>query len=59
MRLPVFRGTVRKQLHIGFDDPASATGTKEELPNEFRRVRDEIRREFAAFYHKELTRKGR
>jgi arsenate reductase len=46
---PVFIGTVTHRLHIGFDDPADATGTEEEILSEFRRVRDEIRMRFGAF----------
>lgn len=47
---PVFLGEVRQQLHIGFDDPAEATGTEEEIMGEFRRIRDEIRERMGAFY---------
>ncbi len=47
---PVFAGKVKKRLHIGFDDPAEAVGSENEILNEFRRVRDEISREFKAFY---------
>ncbi|MFP4482536.1 MAG: arsenate reductase ArsC [Thermovirgaceae bacterium] len=39
---PVFPGAVRV-IHRGFDDPARAEGTKEEILEVFRRVRDEIR----------------
>ena len=39
---PVFTGNVRQRFHIGFDDPAEATGSEEEVFSEFRRVRDEI-----------------
>lgn len=49
---PVFSGNVKHRLHIGFDDPAYATGTEEHVMSEFRRVRDEIRREFHDFYAK-------
>lgn len=51
---PVFIGKVGKQLHIGFEDPADATGTEEEILSVFRIVRDEIRRDFYEFYLKEL-----
>ena len=51
---PVFFGKVKNQLHIGFEDPAEATGTEEEILNEFRRIRDEIKRDFYEFYLKEL-----
>ncbi len=43
---PVFIGKVKNRLHIGFDDPSHAIGTEEFIWNEFRRVRDEIKREF-------------
>jgi arsenate reductase (thioredoxin) len=39
---PVFLGEVKNRLHMGFDDPAEATGTVEEILAVFRRVRDEI-----------------
>ncbi len=48
---PVFTGKVRHRLHIGFDDPAKATGTEEEILSRFRRVRDEIKKEFLKFYN--------
>lgn len=51
---PVFIGNVGKQLHIGFEDPADATGTEEEILSVFRRVRDEIKREFYDFYLNKL-----
>ena len=46
---PVFPGEVKKRLHIGFDDPAEATGTEEKIMGEFRRIRDEIRERMQAF----------
>ena len=46
---PVFLGDVKQHLHIGFEDPAEATGTEEEILNEFRRIRDEIRERMKAF----------
>lgn len=51
---PVFLGKVGKQLHIGFEDPADATGTEEEILRVFRRIRDEIKKDFYEFYLKEL-----
>ncbi len=48
---PVFTGNVRNRLHIGFDDPAEAKGTEEQVLSEFRRVRDEIHRTFRHFYN--------
>lgn len=47
---PLFMGKVSKQLHIGFDDPAEAKGTEDEILHEFRRIRDEIERDFNTFY---------
>lgn len=41
-------------LHMGFPDPAKATGTEEEIMGEFRKVRDEIRRQMVPFLRKEL-----
>ena len=49
---PVFTGNVKHKLHIGFDDPADATGTEEEVLPVYRRVRDEIVEEFTAFHQK-------
>jgi len=47
---PTFNGIVKNQIHIGFDDPADATGTSAEIYGEFRRIRDEIKRDFYRFY---------
>ena len=47
---PFFTGKVVHRLHIGFDDPAEATGTEEEILSVFRRVRDEINEKFTEFY---------
>lgn len=51
---PAFVGRVGKRLHIGFDDPSEAVGNEEYLKSEFRRVRDQIRSEFAKFYITEI-----
>ena len=51
---PVFIGDVRHRLHIGFDDPALAAGDEEEVLATFRRVRDEIRRDFGRFYNEHI-----
>jgi arsenate reductase len=45
---PMFPGQLNRH-HWGFDDPAHATGTEEEIMTVFRRVRDEIRRVFEAY----------
>lgn len=54
---PIFTGNVRHRLHIGFDDPATATGTDEQIIDKFRRIRDEIREKFAKFYLTEIQKK--
>jgi arsenate reductase len=47
---PIFLGKVKNQLHIGFEDPANATGTEEEILIEFRRIRNQIKKDFYDFY---------
>ena len=47
---PLFTGRVRQRLHMGFEDPAEASGTPDEVIDVFRRVRDEIQRDFRALY---------
>ena len=47
---PAFTGTVKNRLHIGFDDPADAVGSQEEIMAVYRRVRDEIKSGFYSFY---------
>jgi len=54
---PVFIGKVKHRLHIGFEDPAKATGTEEFILGEFRRIRDEIEKEFYKFYNNYLKNK--
>lgn len=51
---PVFMGDVKHKFHIGFDDPADAVGTEEEVMPVYRRVRDEIKKEFLKLYQNEL-----
>lgn len=51
---PLFTGNVRHRLHLGFEDPAEATGTPEEVRTVFRQVRDEIRRDFRRLYDESL-----
>jgi arsenate reductase (thioredoxin) len=45
---PAFPGRVNRH-HWGFDDPAHATGSAEQVQAEFRRVRDEMQRIFTAY----------
>jgi len=51
---PIFSGSVKHRLHIGYEDPANATGAEEEVMLVYRRVRDEIKKDFYEFYLKEL-----
>ncbi len=51
---PHFSGKVGKRLHIGFVDPARATGTEEAVLSVFRNVRDEIKLKFTDYYNKEI-----
>jgi arsenate reductase len=50
LNCPVFKGKVDNRWHIGFDDPALAKGTDEEVIAVFRRIRDEISEGFSSFY---------
>ena len=52
---PVFTGEVRHRVHIGFDDPAEAEGSREEQLAVFRRVRDEINLRFRRFCNEMQT----
>jgi arsenate reductase (thioredoxin) len=47
---PFFTGSVKHRIHIGFDDPAEAVGTDEDILKEYRRVRDEIKEQFYKWY---------
>lgn len=53
---PVFWGAVRHRVHIGFDDPAMAVGSEEEVMSVFRRIRDEIHHRLYAFYEDVILR---
>ncbi|MEW5976209.1 MAG: arsenate reductase ArsC [Acidobacteriota bacterium] len=51
---PYFSGPVGARLHIGFRDPATATGSEEEILSVFRRSRDDIQARFQRFYQAEI-----
>ncbi len=51
---PNFRGKVGTRKHIGFPDPAKATGTDAEKLAIFRGVRDDIRKRFREYYDLEI-----
>ncbi len=42
-RCPVFPSSAKK-FHYNFTDPAKATGSEDEIKNQFRKVRDEIKK---------------
>lgn len=52
-KCPLFFGGVQR-IHLGFPDPAKAQGTEEEIMNEFRRVRDEIRDSLTEFFQSRI-----
>jgi arsenate reductase (thioredoxin) len=51
---PLFSGSVKHRLHIGFEDPSAVTGEEEFIRNEFKRVRNEIATAMLKFYQEEL-----
>jgi arsenate reductase (thioredoxin) len=51
---PIFIGEVKKRLHFGFTDPASARGTEDEITSVYRLIRDEIKKKFRDFYTNDL-----
>jgi arsenate reductase len=51
---PVFTGNVKHRLHIGFEDPAEVQGEDDFIVSEFRRIRDEIKRDFYKLYEEEI-----
>lgn len=53
-KCPLFFGGVRR-THLGFSDPAKATGSEEEIMTEFRKVRDEIKNTLIDFFGKEFN----
>jgi arsenate reductase len=54
---PNFTGKVGKRFHIGFPDPARATGPDAEKLAVFRTVRDDIQKRFRDYYEKEIRKK--
>ena len=54
---PVWLGA-GKRVHIGFDDPAKAQGTDEQIMDVFRRVRDEIADQIPAYLISTMARSG-
>ena len=52
---PNFSGKVSRRVHIGFIDPAAATGSEEHIMSVFRQVRDEIKQKFSDYYKTEIS----
>lgn len=50
---PLYIGGTNK-THIGFDDPAKATGTQDEILSEFRNVRDQIKAKLNEYFRSKL-----
>lgn len=48
---PVFTGNVKNRIHSGFDDPAYASGSDEEIMNVYRNVRDKLKVYFTGFFN--------
>jgi arsenate reductase len=53
---PNFRGRVGNRVHIGFPDPAQATGTDDQKMAVFRNVRNDIQKRFREYYEKTIRR---
>jgi arsenate reductase len=45
-------------MHVGFPDPAKATGTEEEILTAFRRVRDALRDELISLLQRKAQAKS-
>ena len=56
---PVFTGRVKHRLHIGFADPARASGSQEEVLAVFRTIRDQIQTRFSQLYHRTVKPRSR
>jgi len=54
---PIFPGET-EVIHVGFPDPAKATGTKEEIMAAFRQVRDALREQLVPLLREKSPRKN-
>lgn len=54
---PIFIGKVTCHLHLGFPDPALATGSDEDIMQVFRNSRDNIRTRLEKLYTETITKK--
>lgn len=51
---PRFKGKVGKRVHIGFPDPAKATGSDDQIMAIFRQTRNDIQAKFSAYFHENM-----
>lgn len=51
---PYFSGKVNQRIHIGYEDPAKAKDSEEEVLAAYRKVRDMIMKDFRKFYQQEI-----
>lgn len=51
---PTFVGQVKQRWHLGFEDPADAQGTDQEILEVYRKSRNEIKEAFVAFYNTQI-----
>jgi arsenate reductase len=56
---PVFTGQVGRRVHFGFEDPARATGSPEDVLAAFRKVRNQIARRLRQFYNQEMGQRNK
>jgi len=54
---PLFAGET-EIMHVGFQDPAKATGSEAEILTVFRRVRDGLREQLGQLLREKLSRRG-
>lgn len=54
---PIFTGHVKHRFHFGFNDPADARGSDEEILSVYREIRDQIVSTFLSFNNEYLTNK--
>ncbi len=47
---PVFAGKVKNRIHIGFPDPTKIDGEPDEVFQEFRRVRDDMKEQLQEYF---------
>jgi arsenate reductase len=55
---PIFPGSVRI-MHLGFSDPARATGSEDDIMAAFRQVRDEMRQKLLPLLEQEVEEQKR